>query len=142
MTNNEKCWEWTGSRNLAGYGIVRQGGKTKRFHRVIFEIVYGAIPDGYEILHDCDNPICFNPSHLRAGTHAENMADAAKRLRLPTGIKHLKSKISDEQVLEIRSKHALGYSINELAKEYSLHNSYVNRIVNGYRRTNIQVKDD
>ena len=137
MTNNDKCWEWVGSKNQAGYGVIRLKGKTKRFHRVIFEIINGEIPNNLDILHDCDNPICFNPNHLRTGTHAENMADASKRLRLPTGIKHQKAKVSDEQVLEIRSKHALGYSINELSKEYGLHNSYVNRLVNGYRRNRI-----
>ena len=28
-----------------------------------------------EVMHTCDNPPCINISHLKLGTHAENMAD-------------------------------------------------------------------
>lgn len=53
-------------------------------HRVSYEMRHGPIPDGLNILHDCDNPNCVNPSHLKAGTQQENMRDASLRGRLNT----------------------------------------------------------
>ncbi|APX88661.1 hypothetical protein BV394_02040 [Brevirhabdus pacifica] len=57
-------------------------------HRFSYELHKGTIPDGLEILHSCDVKHCVNPDHLRAGSHAENMAEAAERGRMRSGADH------------------------------------------------------
>lgn len=81
---NERCIEWRGSHLVSGYGRIRgrRGARQILAHRWAYEKFYGPIPPGSEIMHHCDNPPCINPLHLRVGTHAENMADAATKGRI------------------------------------------------------------
>lgn len=69
------CWLWTGCTNDSGYGILRIGTRNERVHRWIYQRLYGALPPRIEVLHRCDNPPCFRPTHLMHGTQAENMQD-------------------------------------------------------------------
>ena len=79
---NERCIEWRGGKTSAGYGQIWERGKFRQYaHRWAYEKFYGPIPKGLYVLHSCDNPPCINPKHLRAGTHAENVADMVSRGR-------------------------------------------------------------
>lgn len=49
---------------------------------MLLELVTGEESDGRFALHSCDNPPCVNPAHLRWGSHADNMTDAADRGRI------------------------------------------------------------
>lgn len=69
------CWPWLGSRKEKGYGQFNFMGKTKRSHRVAYELEFGEIPDGLLICHVCDNPPCCNPWHLVAATAKDNTTD-------------------------------------------------------------------
>lgn len=66
------CWEWTGYRIAQGYGQVSWGDKILLAHRVAYELTFGAIPEGKEIHHTCENRACCNPYHLRVVTRREN----------------------------------------------------------------------
>lgn len=63
------------------YYLVPCDGALVGAHRLVFEYCYGRLPDGLMVLHSCDVRGCFRPSHLRPGTHADNMADKAERGR-------------------------------------------------------------
>lgn len=85
------CWVWMATKDQQGYGhFWPKGKKVVKAHRFSYEMANGLIPEGLEILHECDFPSCVNPAHLRPGTHTDNMRDMeAKGRRTPaTGKKH------------------------------------------------------
>ncbi len=78
------CHEWCGARNARGYGRITADvpgePKVMYAHRLAFYLANGYL--AAEIRHTCDNPPCCNPAHLLAGTHSDNMRDAAERNRI------------------------------------------------------------
>ena len=88
-----ECWVWPRALSDKGYGQISQEGA----HRVAWRAFYGTIPDGLHVLHECDNPPCFNPLHLFLGTHTDNMQDMSFKLRYPLR-KETQRKYSDELV--------------------------------------------
>lgn len=66
------CWEWMASRNDDGYGEFRLGGRVRKAHRTSYEMVYGEVPDGMDIDHQCRNRACVRPDHLRLATNKQN----------------------------------------------------------------------
>ena len=120
---NGECLEWTGGSDKGGYGMTWVGGKMRSTHRLALELE-GIDVNGWHVLHSCDNPCCCNPAHLRLGTQAENMNDRTKRKR-----QH--SKLSEEQVLAIRSRYVRGLiTHNELADEFGVTQTHISDIIN------------
>jgi hypothetical protein len=78
------CWLWHGPTDCdEGYGrLYISRHKHIYAHRLSYELHFGPIPDGLDILHGCDNPRCVNPYHLSAGTHQDNMDDMIAKGRL------------------------------------------------------------
>lgn len=72
---SNECWQWTGTPMNNGYGRIKVDGKMVAAHRYAYELEHGPIPSGLQVLHNCYNKLCVNPSHLRIGTHADNMRD-------------------------------------------------------------------
>lgn len=67
------CWRWLLALDRDGYGVWHHdGGRKRAAHRVMYELVVGAIPDGLELDHLCRVRSCVNPAHLEAVTHREN----------------------------------------------------------------------
>ena len=66
------CWEWTGALTY-GYGVIGIGGRTRRAHRVAYELLVGPILEGLTIDHLCRNRACVNPDHLEPVPHLENL---------------------------------------------------------------------
>lgn len=67
------CLLWQGVKNWGGYGRISVSGTSQSVHRVTYEAVNGAIPEGLEIDHLCYVRACVNVAHLEAVTHAENV---------------------------------------------------------------------
>lgn len=134
VVKTASCWVWTGTKRADGYGIIQlHGGKRVRAHRYNYERLVGPIPEGAILLHSCDNPACVNPVHLRPGTHADNIGEAASKLRTAWGERHGNAKLTTAQVLAIRLD---GRAHAEIAAEHGIHQSQVSRIKSGKRRFN------
>lgn len=72
-----RCWLWKGRLDKDGYGKlsvqVNKRSKGKLAHRLMYEIVFGQIPDGKQIDHKCRTRCCVNPFHLEPVTCFANI---------------------------------------------------------------------
>ena len=108
--NENGCHELKRYLNNKGYGIfdfnrnAKDGRQGYLIHRVSYEFFKGRIPTGASVMHLCDNPKCINPNHLVAGSHADNMADMARKKRNArfVGSQNPKAKLTETQVIEIK----------------------------------------
>jgi HNH endonuclease len=102
----------------ASFGLVRKRqadmgtleciSKTKRHHRVAWELARGPVPEGFFVCHVCDIPACVNPDHLFLGTNADNMRNCAAKGRTARGQKSGMHKLTEDQVREIRQRYSEG----------------------------------
>lgn len=81
VNKTPSCWLWTAA-TLRGYGQISLNRKPAYAHRLSWEMAYGPIPEGVEVLHKCDVPLCVRPDHLFLGSQQDNLADARQKGRL------------------------------------------------------------
>lgn len=127
---SNECWPWKASTLRGGYGYFYLDG-TKQAHRMAYELSFGQIPEGKQVLHKCDNPSCCNPNHLFLGSQFDNISDMIqkKRPRYAVGEKS-NAKLTRGQVKEIREKYATSnYTYTRLATEYPVSFAQVGNIV-------------
>jgi HNH endonuclease len=153
----DACWPWTGNRDKDGYAgwfwdgtyLPNGRGRYIRAARWAYTYFIGPIAAGNWVLHHCDNPPCMNPSHWFLGTAADNSADRdAKgrgggwktagtangayihRERMLRGEASPVSKLTEQQVQEIRARYAMGgVRQKDLAAEYGVVQALVSAIV-------------
>jgi len=115
------CIEWTSYCGKWGYGQISISKKSLLVHRVIWEIFKGPIPEGFCVLHTCDNPPCCNIDHLFLGTHQDNTNDKISKGRLVTGHTNIEyQKYVQERNQIIIQKINQGVSYTNLGIEYNI----------------------
>lgn len=122
------CINFSGHIRAGGYGQQWYKGKTHYAHRVAYMKAHGAIPEGVQVRHTCDNPSCINPDHLVLGSHADNQNDKAVRGRVK-GSKNPNSKLTEKDADCIRELVEQGASQRSVAKRYDVAPQTVNNIV-------------
>jgi hypothetical protein len=124
----EKCviiddhWLFTGARDHAGYGLIGLGPesakKMESVHRIAYKEWVGPIPDGCEVHHECCVRPCFNPSHLEAVTHEENLRRAGQMAI---------------DIDELRRMRALGLSFVRISALTGVSKSHIHRLTRDVR---------
>lgn len=132
----DSCWPWMKGRGVHGYGYMYANGKTRKAHALVLEVVTEEKANGRLALHKCDNPPCCNPRHLYWGTPQQNVRDRDKRGRQVAlkGESHGCSRLTHDQVLEIRNRHIPRDPVNggsALGREFGVHTSTIHLIVKG-----------
>jgi hypothetical protein len=131
------CFEVISHRpNNSGYPFVSVNGIKKGAHRFIWEECFGDIPEGMNVCHHCDNPLCVNPEHLFVGNDTDNLMDMALKGRSTRGEKDAMSKLSAMDVKDIRLRYTPGDKVNgnnAMAREYGMSPAQISRIHNGKR---------
>lgn len=125
--NEIDCWEWCGKKDKDGYGTLYSKNIGNRAHRISYFLNYGEIPKKLCVCHTCDNRGCVNPKHLWLGTNKENNRDRDNKGRtfksIPPvfyGKDNPKTKLTKNQVIEIRDLLSQGLSRYRLAKIYKV----------------------
>ena len=112
----DKCWLWTACLDKDGYGVGAINTKKIAAHRISWLLYHGDIKDGHYILHNCHNPSCVNPLHLRQGTQYDNIQDQIK-LGTNVGKRKITALLNPDKVRYIRTSNK---SIIELSTELSV----------------------
>lgn len=104
-TKRGGCSIWPRINKKTGYAVGGEQGI--RVSRFMCRLVHGEPPtEQHEACHTCDDRACIEPQHLFWGTRKENAEDMARKGRAAKGEQHGNSKLTAEQVAEIRK---LGY---------------------------------
>lgn len=130
------CWLWTGALKENGYGVIGGHERRSRYaHRVSYQLAFGAVPPGLNVLHRCDNRRCVRPDHLFAGTQAENIQDMVRKGRARPydrrGRKNPRAVLTPGKAAEIRARRQSGETLASIAARFSVGTSQVHRIATG-----------
>ena len=117
------CKIWQGPVSN-GYPVIRgSDGHYRKARRVVWEAAYGSIPDGRAVKTTCSNTLCIALSHLYV------RPERVRRLRL-----------LPQTVRAIRRWARCGKSRHLIARRFSVSELYVNKIVRGEVRRDVQGK--
>ncbi len=153
------CHRWIGGLWKNGYGRFKARRKDLKAHRVALFLCTGVDPFPLLACHTCDWEPCCNGTHLFRGTVEENVRDRDRKGRTASGdrngsrlhperlargdnhyahitpgvregAKNGRAILSNEQVLEIRCRHANGdVSFADLGREFNLTKENIGMIV-------------
>lgn len=135
------CLEWGGNRTRPGYPLYCHGhkkGDTKLVHRRSCELFWGPIPEGFVVMHHCDNPCCVEPLHLKAATSAENIRDMYRKGRdrngnrdTSRGSKNFNAKLTENQIQEIFNLRSKGLSQQSIADVFGVRQTSISNVLRG-----------
>ena len=127
------CWNWTACISTGGYGFFRDNDKNLYAHRISLELKLGRpIADGLCANHTCkQNRKCVNPDHLYEGTYKQNTNDRDKDGTTRRGEEHGMSKLTADDIREIRVLIGFGFSQTELGQMYGVRQETISQVILG-----------
>ncbi len=127
--DTDECIAWDGSTYPNGYGVVRKNKTMVIAHREAFLNHNGYLPE--VVMHRCDNRVCVNVRHLKAGTTQENVDDKVAKGRHLVGSKVGNSKLTDADVRLIRTLDGSMYQ-KDIAQKFNVSQTLISQVL---RRT-------
>lgn len=121
-----ECWEWQASLRGGGYAAFYVEGKIMYGHRIAYETLAGNIPTGLTMDHLCRVRECVNPVHLEPVTVRENNR------------RGLGTKLTREQVGEIKARLSMGETPKSLAPEFGVVHDAIHAIKTGFHWPDIE----
>ena len=129
---DDACWPWLKVNGEYGKGYFTVGIPGTRKTAIVVRLMMNP-PSDIEVCHTCDNPPCCNPRHLFLDTHAVNMQDAGKKGRMPArGALNPRTRLTEDDVREIRRVAASGTRHRDIAMNYGLTRGAVSHLVRGF----------
>lgn len=128
----DECWPWIAYRDKDGYGRLRVGSTNRVASALVCEEATGEPAGGRIAQHSCDHPWCCNPGHLSWGTHKSNQEDCKDKGRGRHGSRHGQAKLTEDQVLQIRSRYLPKDRVNGmgvLAQEFGVSFTLIDKVV-------------
>ena len=93
-------------------------------HRLVLMAFVGLPGDGQECRHLDGNPANNELVNLAWGTHKENEKDKYRHKTRRVGERHWKAKLSENDVLEIRSMYQGGMPIKEINEMFDIQDAH------------------
>ena len=142
--DKEECWNYTLYVSPGGYAYFRYSphdpSSDTSTHRVAYVLSKGAIADGLQVQHTCNNRRCCNPNHLELGNNSKNMVYMYRcHRRDVTGENNSSSILTENQVREIHNICMKNPNIKQwqIAEMFDITQECVSMILNGKRWHNI-----
>lgn len=139
VSSSGRVRRWVTGRQLTTYptnfGHLKvhcgRSGRDKLVHRLVLEAFVGPCPDGMECRHLNGDPSDNRLDNLAWGSHEENMQDSVRHGTRARGRDNGNSKLTAEQVADIRRQYATGLvSQRSLAERFSVSQRTIWNIVN------------
>jgi hypothetical protein len=122
------CWVWTGAKTRGGYGRVGTPVGVRLVHVISYAQHCGSPAQGLVVAHQCHNPACCNPVHLRLMSQKENVTQSLDRGTFFFAPKRYK--VPPSEHVWIRIAHAYrGKSAATLAEKYGVSKSLIEKII-------------
>jgi hypothetical protein len=135
---NGDCWRFDGKwKGRGGYAKVRFNWAYYTVTRLLYEYMYGLIPEGFEVCHLCHYPPCCRyVDHLMIDTHRNNILQSSE-------VERMHHKLSHEEIKNVHYLHYKGYNSTEISKIFNVSQRNIRRIVgNSKVKIHISVKLD
>lgn len=114
----------------SGHLYVSTGnGNKRRVHVLVLETFVGPCPDGYEALHQNDDPTNNELSNLRWGTRSDNIYDGIRNGKIPIGEAKIQAKLTDDAVRFIHASPEMG--LRELGRRFGVSGRAVKNVRDG-----------
>jgi hypothetical protein len=133
---NTGCWLWTGQSDQFGYGTLAVRGRTRKAHRLAWEVAYGPLPKiaghhGAVVRHRCNLPGCVNPAHLVIGSQRDNLQDMSRAGRSTRGERSHLAVLTEGDVREILRLSADGVKQRIIGAKFGVTQGNVSAMVCG-----------